>query len=78
PITDPDDEPWVWRPKDFTGWWSHPHHNRIGGVRQATSTAWLPESKPIWFTALGCPAVDKAANQPARFLHPASADAVLP
>ncbi|HBD91447.1 MAG TPA: host specificity protein, partial [Gemmobacter sp.] len=27
-------EPWVFRYKDLRGWWSHQHHDRIGGVRQ--------------------------------------------
>lgn len=57
-------EPWVWRVKDLTGWWQNAHHNRINGVRQVTATDWVPESKPIWFTELGCGAVDKGANQP--------------
>ena len=78
PIEDDSGEPWVWRPKDVLGWWSHAHHMRVGGVRQATSTAWVPESKPIWFTSVGCRAVEKGANEPGRFLNPASADAGLP
>lgn len=57
-------EPWVWRFKDLAGWWGNPHHERIGGVRAAGRTAWVPRSKPIWFTELGCGAVDKGANQP--------------
>ena len=31
-------EPWVWRYKDMRGWWENSHHERIGGVRQATPT----------------------------------------
>src|SRR5690606_147065 len=27
------------------------------------ATAWTPESKPVIFTELGCPAIDKGANQ---------------
>lgn len=65
PITDgAHGEPWVWRYKDIRGWWSHWHHNRPNGVRSATPTAWVPGSKPIWLTELGCGAVDKGANQP--------------
>ena len=57
-------EPWIWRAKDLVGWWSHAHYDRVGGVRAASPTAWVPKGKPIWFTELGCPAVDKGANQP--------------
>ncbi|HEY8595643.1 MAG TPA: glycoside hydrolase TIM-barrel-like domain-containing protein [Devosiaceae bacterium] len=60
-------EPWIWRAKDIASWWSLPHHNRIGGNRSMDSTAFVPESKPIWFTELGCGAVDKGANDPAAF-----------
>ncbi|WP_400087856.1 glycoside hydrolase/phage tail family protein [Yoonia sp. R78084] len=74
PITDADGEPWVWRAKDFHGWWAHRHHDRIGGIRQSVATDWEPQSKPFWFTAIGCPAIDKGANAPGRFL----AQAALP
>ncbi|SDL88150.1 GTA TIM-barrel-like domain-containing protein [Aliiruegeria lutimaris] len=57
-------EPWVFRYKDIRTWWSQEHHDRIAGVRQAAPTAWLPESKPIWFTEIGCAAVDKGTNGP--------------
>ncbi|MEM6711463.1 MAG: glycoside hydrolase/phage tail family protein [Pseudomonadota bacterium] len=68
PITDADyGEPWVWRSKDMASWWSNQHHNRVRGVRQATSTAYVPGSKPIWLTEFGAPAVDLAGNEPAAF-----------
>ena len=35
-------------------------------------------AKPIWFTELGCPAVDKGANQPNVFFDPKSAQSALP
>src|SRR5690606_18256690 len=41
-------------------------------------TAWLPKSKPIWFTELGCPAVDKGTNQPNVFVDPKSSESSLP
>lgn len=79
PITDGAfGEPWVFRYKDLKSWWSEPHHNRIGGERQAASTDWVPESKPLWFTELGCAAVDKATNQPNKFLDPKSSESSLP
>ncbi len=78
PITDGDNEPWVWRYKDMRGWWENQHHDRIGGVRVAAPTDWLPQSKPIWFTELGCAAIDKGTNQPNKFLDPKSSESQLP
>lgn len=79
PITDgAHGEPWVWRCKDLKNWWLNPHHERIGGVRQAAPTAWQPQSKPIWFTELGCAAIDKGSNQPNKFLDPKSSESSLP
>ncbi|MDR5651794.1 baseplate multidomain protein megatron [Ruixingdingia sedimenti] len=79
PITDgAHGEPWVWRVKDLRNWWALPHHDRIGGVRNAAPTAWVPRSKPIWFTELGCAAIDKGTNQPNLFLDPKSSESRLP
>ena len=79
PITDgAHGKPWVYRPKDLVSWWSEPHYDRPGGVESATPTAWLPQSKPIRFTELGCPAVDKGANQPNVFYDPKSSESALP
>jgi hypothetical protein len=79
PITDgANDEPWIWRFKDLRNWWSQPHHERIAGERQASPTGWEPASKPIWFTEVGCPAVDKGANQPNVFVDPKSSESRLP
>ncbi|GGB95973.1 phage host specificity protein [Marivita lacus] len=78
-ITDgANDEPWVYRYKDIRNWWSQPHHNRIGGVRQVVPTEWVPESKPIWFTEIGCAAVNKSTNEPNKFLDPKSSESTLP
>lgn len=79
PITDgAESEDWVFRYKDLIGWWSSPHHDRPGGMRAATPTAWVPYSKPIRFTEFGCAAVDKGANEPNRFLDPKSSESGLP
>ena len=79
PITDGAyGEPWVYRYKDLKSWWSLPHHERIGGVRQVAPTAWIPGSKPFWFTEMGCAAIDKGANEPNRFLDPKSAESGIP
>lgn len=55
---------WVFRVKDLAGWWGNLHHDRPGGVEVAEPTAWIPGMKPIRFTEIGCPAVDRGANQP--------------
>lgn len=78
-IEDPEhDEPWIWRYKDIRNWWANAHHERIGGVRQATPTAWVPQSKPVWFTEYGCAAIDKGTNQPNKFIDPKSSESSLP
>ncbi|MEO0943582.1 MAG: glycoside hydrolase/phage tail family protein, partial [Pseudomonadota bacterium] len=71
-------EPWVFRYKDLKNWWSQPHHDRVGGVRSASASAWVPGSKPIWFTEIGCAAVDKGTNQPNKFVDPKSSESSLP
>ncbi|WP_299748399.1 glycoside hydrolase/phage tail family protein [uncultured Tateyamaria sp.] len=79
PITDgAHDEPWVYRYKDIRNWWGNAHHERIGGVRSVLPTSWIPESKPIWFTELGCAAIDKGTNQPNKFLDQKSSESSLP
>lgn len=79
PITDGAySEPWVFRQKDIRGWWTHAHHNRVAGVRDALPTAWVPGLKPIVFTELGCAAIDKGPNQPNVFLDPKSSESDTP
>ncbi|CUH80203.1 glycoside hydrolase/phage tail family protein [Tropicibacter naphthalenivorans] len=71
-------EPWVWRYKDIRNWWGNYHHERRAGVREDTPTDWTPQSKPIWFTELGCAAMDKGTNQPNKFLDPKSSESQTP
>ncbi|MEE2859404.1 MAG: glycoside hydrolase/phage tail family protein [Pseudomonadota bacterium] len=79
PITDGAyDEAWVWRYKDLKGWWQNLHYDRPNGIRQREATAWVPGMKPIWFTELGCAALDKATNQPNKFLDAMSSESMLP
>ncbi len=79
PITDGAyGKPWVFRYKDLVNWWSNSHNQRPGGVQSGAVTSWVPQSKPIWFTEAGCPAVDKAANQPNVFYDAKSSDSALP
>jgi hypothetical protein len=78
PITDGLGKPWVFRAKDLWNWWSNLHVERVGGVELSSPTAWVPEGKPIWLTEVGCPAVDKGANQPSVFPDAKSSEAGLP
>ena len=71
-------EDWIFRQKAIRDWWSNSHHNRPGGVRDASATAWVPSSKPVWFTEFGCPAVNNGANQPNLFFDAKSSEAGLP
>ena len=71
-------EDWVFRVKDLKGWWSNTHHDRPGGVRSATPTAWIAGMKPIRLTEFGCAAVDRGGNAPNLFQDPKSAESALP
>ncbi|MEO6014094.1 MAG: glycoside hydrolase/phage tail family protein [Devosia sp.] len=79
PITDGAyGEPWVWRFKDLANWWGNAHHDRPAGVRSGSATGWVPGSKPVWFTELGCAAIHRGANQPNVFLDPKSSESFAP
>ncbi len=78
PISDGAGKPWVFRFKDLKSWWLNQHMNRPGGVESGVPTAWVPQSKPIWFMEAGCSAVDKGANQPNVFVDPKSTESALP
>lgn len=71
-------EPFVFRQKDMRGWWLNAHHDRPGGLRAPLPTAWVPQSKPIRFTELGCAAIDKGSNSPNLFLDDKSSENALP
>ncbi len=71
-------KPWVFRYKDLRSWWSNAHFDRIGGVENTSPTLWVPQSKPIWFTETGCPAIDKGANQPNVFFDAKSSESAFP
>ncbi len=77
PITDGLGQPWVFRYKDIYSWWSNRHRHRPGGVT-GSWTAWVAQSKPIWFTELGCPAIDRGPNQPNVFYDPKSSESFAP
>jgi hypothetical protein len=78
PITDGLGKPWTFRVKDLLSWWSNAHYERVGGAELAVPTAWSPRTKPIWITEVGCPAVDKGANQPSVFPDPKSSENFAP
>jgi hypothetical protein len=71
-------EPWIYRYKDIRNWWQNPHYERKAGQRDLTPTDWVPQSKPIWFTEIGCGAVDKGTNEPNKFVDPKSSESALP
>lgn len=71
-------KPWVYAAKDIKNWWSHTHYERDGGVERLFPTDWVAEGKPIWFTEIGCPAIDKGTNAPNLFVDPKSAESALP
>jgi hypothetical protein len=68
----------VFRFKDIKSWWLNQHFDRPAGIESGTPTAWVPQSKPFWFLELGCPAVDRGANQPNVFVDPKSTESRLP
>ena len=79
PITDgAANKPWVYRPKDLKSWWSNPHFERVNGTELGSPTAWIPQSKPIWLTEFGVPAVDKGSNSPNVFADPKSSESAFP
>jgi len=71
-------KPWVFRFKDLKSWWGSAHFNRPGGVEAGSPTDWVPEGKQIRLTEVGCPAVDKGANQPNVFPDPKSSASAFP
>lgn len=71
-------KPWVFRAKDFRNWWLNQHHDRPGGLENGSPTGWVPQSKPIWFTELGVPSIDRGTNQPNVFFDPKSSESAFP
>lgn len=71
-------KPWTFRPKDLVGFWSNAHVERVNGVEVQIATQWIPRSKPIWLTEIGCPAIDRGANAPNVFPDPKSSEGGSP
>lgn len=79
PITDGAyGKPWIYKTKAIKEWWQNHHYDRQGGVESGAHTGWAPQGKPIWFTEVGCPAVDKGPNEPNVFIDPKSSESFAP
>jgi hypothetical protein len=78
PIIDFYGEDFIWRAKDIRGFWENAHHERPNWTRSASPTAWVPRSKPIRFTEIGVPAIDKGANAPNVFFDAKSSESQVP
>ena len=76
-ISDGLGEAWLYRAKDIRNWWENEHRPRRANNKLSANN-WQPRSKPIWFTELGCPAVDKGANQPNVFPDRLSSEGAIP
>jgi hypothetical protein len=59
--------------KNISWFWNNTHTNPLGGT-----TAWVPNSKKIWFTEFGFPSVDNCANQPNVFYDPSASASAFP
>ena len=64
--------------KDIRFWWENQHVPRVSGTPTGSPTAWVPRSKPIWFTEYGVPSVNCATNQPNVFIDPKSSESFAP
>ncbi|ALK08994.1 baseplate multidomain protein megatron [Blastochloris viridis] len=67
-----------WALKDLKYWWETEHVPRVNGTPSGPPTAWVPQSKPIWFTEFGIPTVNCATNQPNVFIDPKSSESFAP
>ncbi len=72
--TAPIGKPWVFRAKDLVSWWSNRHVERVSGSETGADRHGSPQSKPIWLTEIGIPAVDKGPNGPNVFPDPKSSE----
>ncbi len=62
---------YAWKNLD---WFINNNHVNPDGL----PTAWVPNSKKIWFTEYGFPSVDISSNQPNVFYDPASSESAFP
>ncbi|MEM6603339.1 MAG: glycoside hydrolase TIM-barrel-like domain-containing protein [Pseudomonadota bacterium] len=69
---------WHYRVKDIRAWWKNPHIPKDNQGNPLAQTPWVPSSKPIILTEVGCPAVDKGANSPNLFPDVKSSENAIP
>ena len=74
PITDGLGKPWMFRAKDLWSFWSNAASRARRRRRACLADGVGAAAKPIWLTEIGCPAVDKGANQPSVFPDPKSSE----
>lgn len=70
-IQEPLQAKYAW--KNIQWWWENYHDNP-----DSLTSAWVPQSKKIWFTEFGFPSVDGASNQPNVFVDPDSEEGGYP
>jgi hypothetical protein len=59
--------------KNIEYWWRNTHINPNG-----MATAWVPESKPVWFTEYGFASVDGCTNEPNVFVDATTGGSSFP
>ncbi len=69
---------WIFQPKALEAWWSNAHSDRVNGKESAAASVWSAKAKPIWLMEVGCPAVDRGANEPNIFPDAKASSAGLP
>lgn len=68
----------MFRFKDIRAWWANAHYDRTAGVEAGSPTAWTAQGKPLWLSEIGCPAIDRGANQPNVFHDAKSSESRIP
>lgn len=59
--------------KNISWWWNNAHINPGGAV-----SAWIPQSKPIWFAEYGFASVDGTTNEPNVFVDASTTASAYP
>jgi len=62
--------------KNIEYWWANAHFHNADDP--GSPTGWTAKMKPIWFTEIGFPSVDGAANQPNVFVDPSTSESYYP
>lgn len=64
--------------KNLQYWWENEHWVWNKELQQSIKSPWQPRMKPIWFTEVGFPSIDKATNTPNVFFNPKSREGGMP